>query len=300
MMKRLFCLALLCLWLALPLSQAAAHNPFTAKPEKQHAPPAPVVKSKIFVKIILWQQQLRAKMSGLIREAKATGKMTPLIVLLGAAFLYGVVHSAGPGHGKAVALSYIFSCKPGLMRGLIFGNILALTHGCSGIALVLGVKFIFQTSMSGSLETMTFYTQAVSFGLISALGFAIFGNTLYRWIRKTPHEKSVESVPPSIYQNPMLTAMAVGIVPCPGVVMVMLFSISMGMTWLGMILGVTIALGMASTITLIVLAGMSGKAALLGLASKKAGILHTVQHGIEALAGLAVALIGLMLLGTVL
>ncbi|MCG8619559.1 MAG: hypothetical protein MI802_25335 [Desulfobacterales bacterium] len=297
-MKRILCLALLCIWLALPLSQATAHNPFTAKPEKQHTPPAPVVKSKLFVNIILWQQQLRAKMSGLIREAKATGNMTPLIVLLGAAFLYGVVHSAGPGHGKAVALSYIFSCKPGLVPGLMFGNILALTHGCSGIILVLGVKFIFQTSMTASLETMTFYTQAVSFGLISFLGFAIFGNTIYRWLKKKPQEE--ETVPSGIYRNPMLTAIAVGIVPCPGVVMVMLFSISMGLTWLGIVLGLTIALGMASTITLIVLAGMSGKAAVLGLASKNTGILHMVQHSIEALAGLAVAVLGLLLLGTVL
>lgn len=297
MMKHAFCLALICVWLALPLGHAAAHNPFTAKPENQHAPPAPLVKSKLFVKIILWQQQLRAKMSGLIRETKATGRFGPAIILLASAFLYGMVHSAGPGHGKAVALSYIFSCKPGLLGGLMFGNLLALTHGCSGIFLVLGVTFVFRTGMSSSLETMTFYTQVVSFSLISALGLAIFGSTVYRWMRPKPREAAV---PPGIYRNPMLTAVTVGIVPCPGVVMVMLFCITMGMTWLGVVLGLTIALGMAFTVTLVVLAGMTGKAALLRAASKNTGRLHRVQHGVEALAGLAVAVLGLILLGTAL
>ncbi len=116
-MKRFICIALLCIWVVMPVAQCLAHNPFTAKPEKQHNAPNPIIKSKLFVKIIIWQQQLREKMSTLIREAKSEKKIGPLIILVLSAFLYGVVHSAGPGHGKAVALSYIMSCKPSLVKG---------------------------------------------------------------------------------------------------------------------------------------------------------------------------------------
>ncbi len=294
MMKRFLCLTLLCIWVAMPLAQSLAHNPFTAKPEKQHNAPNPIIKSKLFVKIIIWQQQLREKMATLIREAKSEKRIAPLVILALSAFLYGVVHSAGPGHGKAVALSYILSCKPSLVQGVMFGNLVAITHGCSGIFLVLAVKFIFQAGMSSSLETMTYYTQMISYSLITCLGLLIFARTLYKWIKG--HSKTQDK----IFANPILTALAVGIIPCPGVVMVMLFALSMDMTWLGILLGGTISLGMASTITLIVLAGMSGKAAVLSLASKKAVLLTGIENVMEATAGLLVATLGFILLGTVL
>ena len=271
---------------------AAAHNPFTAPSPPLHTAPPPVVKSKFFVRLITWQQQLRQKMAGLIREVKTEKKRGPLLFLVMSAFLYGALHSAGPGHGKAIALSYILSCKPSLGRGVLFGNILALTHGGSGIFLVLGANFIFKTAISASLDAMTRYTQIISFSLITVLGLGILGRTLWEWRRQQP------DLPPRLYSNPLLTAFTVGMVPCPGVVMVMIFSISMGMTWLGILLGGIVALGMAFTITLVALAGMSGKAALMAAASQKGGILGQAEHILEAVSGILVAALGALLLAT--
>ena len=90
--------------------------------------------------------------------------------------------------------------------------------------------------------------------------------------------------------------MAVGLIPCPGVVMVMLFAISMDLTWLGILLGSTISFGMASTITLIMMAGISGKTALFSLASRHTRILTNLEYLIEVTAGLMVACFGLIFL----
>lgn len=285
---------LLCLFF-LSVSATNASNPFTAKPENQHMAPEPLIKSKFFIKIIFWQQQLREKMSNLIREAKTKKSLTPLFILIVSAFAYGVVHSAGPGHGKAVALSYILSCKPSVYQGLIFGNLVALTHGFSGLFFVLTVKYLLQTSFSASLETMTSITQITSYSLITCLGLIIFFTSIYKWIKK----KTVLQAPRSkLFVNPFITAIAVGIIPCPGVIMVMLFAISMDLTWLGILLGTTISLGMASTITLIVMAGMSGKTAVLALASNHSKMLSLLEHTIEAVAGLLMACLGFILLST--
>lgn len=285
---------LICL-LFTTVPQASAHNPFTAPSENRHPAPPPVVQSRTFIKLIAWQQQLRQKMAGLIREVKTERQTGPILFLAMSAFLYGIIHSAGPGHGKAVALSYILSCKPGLGRGLLFGNILALTHGCSGILLVLGASFLFKTAISASLEAVTRYTQMVSFSLITLLGLAILIRALTTWTRPGQTTR-----PPRLYSKPFLTAFTLGIVPCPGVVMVMIFSISMGMTWLGILLGGVIALGMAATVTLVVLAGMSGKAAVMAAASGKGGLLRHAEHTLEALSGLLMTGLGLLLLATVL
>ncbi|THB77645.1 MAG: hypothetical protein D3926_15055 [Desulfobacteraceae bacterium] len=276
-------------------AQAFAHNPFTTRPEKHHVAPAPPVKAKFFVRIITWQQQLRLKMSALIRETKEKRSLAPVLMLLVFAFTYGMVHSAGPGHGKAVAMTYIVAFKPGLIRGLLFGNLLALTHGLSGIFFVLIVKFILQTGMSRSLEMMTDLTQRISFSLITALGVFICIKGIVKWTRPKNEE---EAPPVKGVTNPYITAVAIGIIPCPGVVMVMLFAISMGVTWLGVLLGITIALGMASTITLIVFAAMTGKAAMLQSVSRRKNVLKYLEHTIEITAGIGVAGLGILFLLT--
>ena len=99
-----------------------------------------------------------------------------------------------------------------------------------------------------------------------------------------------------LFTNPFATAFAVGLIPCPGVVMVMLFAVSLNLTDLGVFLGSCIAIGMASTITLIVLAGMSGKAAVLRLSSRHKKAHNILENSIETIAGLLVASLGIILL----
>lgn len=289
MKKAYFFFIFLFLFSTVPLG--VAHNPFTSKPEKNHKVLTSPVKSTFFVKIVFWQHQIREKMSRLIREARSEKKITPIFLLAMFAVGYGVIHSAGPGHGKAIALSYILSCRPNLPQSILFGNLVALTHGLSGIFLVLGVKFILHASMTQSLETMTYITQMISFSLISLLGGFIFIRSLINWFKK----KSIDEKRPPFF-NPYITAFSVGLIPCPGVVMVMLFALSLNLMGLGIFLGFCIALGMTSTITVIVLLGMSGKAVALRLSRRNRSVHHILAYSIETAAGLLVASLGLILL----
>ena len=291
-MKKIFFFCIFAV-LVSSVSIGFAHNPFTSKPEKSHKVLTSPVKSKLFVKIVFWQHQLREKMSLLLREAKSEKKIIPTLFLALFAFLYGVIHSAGPGHGKAVALSYILTCKPKLSQSLVFGNLVALTHGLSGIFFVLSVKFILHTSITSSLESVTYVTQIISFSLISLMGVAIVTKSLHNWFKKESTEARKQVW---LFENPLATAFAVGLIPCPGVVMVMLFAISLNLTGLGIFLGSCIAAGMASTITLIVIAGMSGKSAILKLSGRHKKLQGVLEYSIETIAGLIIASLGLILL----
>ena len=82
---------------------ARAQNPFLSKEKPQQVSQATGPPNPFLAKIVFWQQQLHHKMAVLTRQAKETGSIRPFLFLILIAFAYGVLHAAGPGHGKGFA-----------------------------------------------------------------------------------------------------------------------------------------------------------------------------------------------------
>ncbi len=275
-----------------------AQNPFTTKPENQHAAPMPVISNKFFAKIIIWQHKLKTKMSSLVRQAELTGSVKPLLLLIMAAFAYGVIHAAGPGHGKAIALSYVLSQRPSYIQGLLFGNCMALLHGVSGIVFVLVIRFILKTNIVKNLETVTNITQIISYGIIACFGLGIFIHNIYKLIKKDNQKQNTnKTFKTRKYTDFVFLAFVTGCIPCPGVVMVMLFTLSMDLITLGIILGITISIGMALTVSVFVLIVISGKIASITAISKNSKWTVIIEYGIEIFAGLLLMTLGILFLG---
>ena len=276
-----------------------AQNPFTAKhkSEAHRMTTHPAAKNPFLSMIALWQHRLNQKMADLMREAKATNSLKPLAFLLVIAFAYGAIHAAGPGHGKVFAISYILAQRPRLLRGILFGNFIALFHGLSGILFVLIIRIILEKSITGTLEDVTRITQIISFSLIACLGLGILIKSIYRWIKSAKNSRpSFDKSNKRHLNSPLLSALVVGMIPCPGVVMVMLFALSMNLVGLGIMLGVTLSLGMAFTITCVVVMGILGKTASLGMVAKNSSLVITLEYLIETIAGLVITCLGLLFL----
>ena len=73
-----------------------------------------------------------------IRDRNSSG---PLWTGLLVAFIYGLVHTLGPGHGKAVVISYFVGEGGGLMRGVGMGTRIAIFHVLSAIVVVWVTDF---------------------------------------------------------------------------------------------------------------------------------------------------------------
>jgi len=276
---------------------SGAHNPFTAKSENQHTASVPAFKSKLFVKIIIWQHQLKEKMSMLVREAKSTRSVKPLIFLVMAAFAYGAVHAAGPGHGKTLALTYVLSQRPSYVNGLVFGNCMALFHGFSGILFVLIVRLILHANIIKNLENVTHTTQLFSYSIITCFGVGLFLYGMYHLITGLNKNRCISQSDKNRQDvHPVISALVVGIIPCPGVVMVMLFALSMDLIILGVVLGIAISMGMALTVSIVVMLAVSGKSVSLALASKKEARIILVENVMKVVGGLALAAIGAVFL----
>jgi len=251
----------------------------------------------LLTKIAFWQHQLNQKMATIARQAKETGSLKPFFLLFVVAFSYGVLHAAGPGHGKAVAASFIISHKGKVIESLLFGNMIAFFHGFSGILLVLIVYFVLNSSVSRTLLDVSRITQIISYSLILLLGAVLLTKSIYSWCRRTIVERRY----PDGYTRgrkigSLATAFVVGMIPCPGVVLVMLFSVSMDMIGLGFLLALSMTLGMAVTISAVVVIGTVGKNLALGALQRRRDLAGIAGQIIETIAALMIMALGALFL----
>jgi len=269
------------------------NNPFTSRQEAQGQTSEPIFKSPFFIKIIFWQYKLKQQMAELVQVARNERSVKPLVVLMGLSFLYGVAHAAGPGHGKAVAISYVLSHRSTVFGGMIFGLGFALIHALSGVVGVLGLHYLIQRSISETLSSVTMITQIISFSLIVLLGSGILIKYGYIFLKPLAPKMEVQ-LEKSSRKGVITWAASVGLVPCPAVVMAMLFCLSMDAPSLGLLLATCISIGMATTIFFVVVAITVGKSKILSIVSKNYTM--RVEGIIGLLSGAAITIFGVAFL----
>lgn len=276
---------------------ARAQNPFLSKEKPQQVSQAPGPPNPFLAKIVFWQQQLHHKMAVLTRQAKETGSIRPFLSLILIAFAYGVLHAAGPGHGKAIATSYLISHgnKPG--RGILVGNLIALFHSISGVGLVLALHFVLQKGVSGPMERVTHTTQLVSFSLIALLGSGLLLRSLILWRRRINSDKQEQKEHSEQEKKyPLAMALAVGMVPCSGVVLVLLFCISLNALSLGLLLALCLTLGMAVTISAVSVAVIAGKNLTFRAVNGRHRLTGIIEQCAETAGAFMVMALGLLFL----
>jgi nickel/cobalt transporter (NicO) family protein len=217
------------------------------------------------------QKALQGKMETLLSEDNADdSRIATILLLCLISFAYGVLHAAGPGHGKVITASWLAGGSQRLASGVILGSLLAFFHGLSGVTVVLIGRFIFEKTALATMGSAEKPLQVISFSLIAALGLFLIIKEIYSYVKGPREEKSTtkhdkhhikfgheaeEALEEAVEKNGsfksiLWLALAAGIVPCPGVVLVMLFCSAMGETLLGLLLAVCVTLGMAMTISL--------------------------------------------------
>ena len=89
--------------------------------------------------------------------------------LAGLGFAYGVVHAAGPGHGKAVLASYMLANETSLKRGALMALMAALLQALIAIVLVGAAGFVFQATAS-QMNHAADWIELASYCGVAAIG----------------------------------------------------------------------------------------------------------------------------------
>ena len=210
-----------------------------------------------------WWQNLQTRVSILftrtmtsIRDRESSG---PLWTGLLIAFIYGVVHTLGPGHGKAVVVSYFIGHGGSFGRGLKMGTQIAVFHVLSAILVVWVTDFAVRQA-TGNAPSDYRLIKLISYAAIAGIG----GFMLWKAIRSARAESHLdhshnggsedhhhdgchacEAIEKRRRGPSGWLALAVGSVPCTGALLVLLFGMANDLLGPAIFMVVAISAGMA-------------------------------------------------------
>ena len=270
-------------------------------------------------------------LSGTIRAAKADGSAA--YTLLGISFLYGIFHAAGPGHGKAVISSYLVANDETWRRGVILSFASAVFQALSAIAIV-GVAAVLLNATAKTMGNAVRVVEIVGYGLIIAIGLRLSwvkGRALIALLRTQEHAQHdhahhhhahdhhhhhhdetcahdssawghahapepAELKGKHWLRRGLAAVIAVGMRPCSGAIIVLVFALAQGIFWIGV--AATFAMGLGTAITVAAIATLAvGARSFAGrLAKGKAGKGAILVRGLETAAALAIVAFGVLLL----
>jgi ABC-type nickel/cobalt efflux system permease component RcnA len=255
--------------------------------------------------IIGWQGQFYRELTTTLRLVKDSAPA--LLTLLGLGFGYGVIHAAGPGHGKAVISAYILSDdRSAVWRGFGLSLAAALVQAAIAIGLVL-VLTIALKATAPTMNAATRWIEIVSFAAITALGLAVLwrksgmlvGAAHGDAVACAPgcaHDALLPAPQPRSWRDVIGVVLAAGLRPCAGAIIVLVFSVSQGLFWTGIGATLAMSLGTALTTGSIALMAVMAKRLALGLASGRGNRAAIIVRSLECLAAAFVAALGALLL----
>ena len=186
-----------------------------------------------------------------------------LVVGLAFSFLYGVLHTLGPGHGKIVVVSYFLSGNARLWRGLRMGIQIAGTHVLSAVALCWLADLALRTVLGDSSGVIR-GVQVASYGATAGVGGLMLVRAVRRALRRPDPGSPGPGCPHALEaQHLNLLSICVGLVPCTGAILVMLFALANDMLITGTAMVVAIAAGMAVTMSALGVVGILSRGAVV-------------------------------------
>ena len=223
-----------------------------------------------------YQRRINQVLSTSLRDVQSGTGSLALWTLVTVCFGYGVVHTLGPGHGKAVVVAYFLdSSRPrAWIEGIFAGGWIAFTHTLAALLLAGALKLSSTVGLLGALREVR-NVEIVSYTLIVLVGFWRLWAGITGRLHEHPHgdhghdhhhhghdhghghdHHHHDHEPPQRTIAGWLLLTAAGIAPCAGALIIILLSIALDVLWAGVVGVIAIALGMAITLAAIGMASM--------------------------------------------
>lgn len=242
---------------------------------------APGMFSGIMRYIMAMQQDYYRSMAGALRAVNLQGSLAAAWTLASLSFLYGIFHAAGPGHGKVVVASYILADEREVRRGILVAFLSALAQAITAItavgllSLALGLT---HRATAGAVP----YIERASFALIACLGAWLIWRAVRGGLEHGHphghhhdhgHEHAHLPTPAELkkakgFKEMAAMILSVGLRPCSGAVLVLLFAVTQGAFLIGAASALIMSLGTAITVSVLAVLTVFSKNAALRIARR--------------------------------
>jgi nickel/cobalt exporter len=281
-----------------------------------------------FVWIALYQSQFYKALTG----ALTTLKENPFGVwlLLALSFAYGVFHAVGPGHGKAVITSYLVSSGESVRHGVLVSFAAAMVQAAVAIIIVVGGAIVLRfTAMQ--ISDATDWLEAGSYAAIAVVGAWLLWSKSFGGGHHHHHHHAAAAEgghdhddnehdhgdhdhdehshrddhaarqspvrPRSGVMRAWSAIVAVGIRPCSGAIIVLVFALSQGLFAVGIASAIVMGLGTGLTVAALAALAVSARSVAVRLAGAESQTGVRLVRGLEIAGAACVMLLGLVLLG---
>jgi ABC-type nickel/cobalt efflux system permease component RcnA len=237
-------------------------NPLLQTPSPSVLPNAvlatqPVQYDSFVAFLVEMLKMLSLKLNTLLFDIKEHNSLSLMLVLLAVSFAYGFIHASGPGHGKMLVASYFGSNDKSYKKAIFIAFGIAIVHTFSALILTIFAYFVLNSIFSLALSNATAMITRLSGVAIISIGIYFLHTKIkhYRMQHKikwslAPQSSCSCASCKSANSTDWMLVLSAGIVPCPGTVTVFLFSISLGLFYIGFLSAVAMSLGMGLVIAM--------------------------------------------------
>ena len=207
--------------------------------------------------MINFQRQANAQIAAHMNAIEQGTDLGALFLALLIAFTYGVIHAFGPGHGKFIIISYFMGREVRVTRGIVMALQVAIVHVIAAVIVVWLADIVLKAGFGIGLAEVP-GVRAGSFLIIVGIGIymlyqAICGSLASAGGNAGGHEHSHGHGHSHIHGHGGNTeggilALAAGMVPCPGAVLIMLYAVANDMIYPGFLLVASMSAGIGLAI----------------------------------------------------
>ena len=297
---------------------------------------------------VLWvrdkQQAFYGKLSATLRQMKGNSAFAAGWTLMLLSFAYGVLHAAGPGHGKAVISAWLLATENDLRRGVLISFMSAIIQALTAILLV-SILFFVVASVGSTARNVAGVLESASYAMIGLLGVYLIWTALALLRPRPARSLSAAVATPAgtttrastglhdfasfePLKNPAATdhvhgpdcgcghshlpaardlrgewslakavslSFAVGIRPCTGAILVLVFANGLGLFWAGVASTFAMAVGTFITVSVIAAIAVYSKSLAARLLRGNSHLLDWFGIGLRFAGGLGIAFMGTIL-----
>lgn len=241
------------------------------------------------------QRHLNQALSRELRRLRG-GEITSAALGVGwIAFLYGVLHAVGPGHGKLVVSSLFLARDARLRTAVGISWLVSFLQTLSAIAIVSVVALILGQGGFTVLRDSR-RIELVCYGLIALIGLGMLAGALREaWV----HRRETRAAPVAPAAGSAVVSaglvLATGLTPCASAIIILLFAYGQELYLVGVAACLVMAVGMGLTVSLVGLAAVAARRGTVRVFGPSAAAAHWTKTALGVAGAAAITGLGTLL-----